>query len=92
MCTPLAARSPSLLRGQADQKYLDLAIGSKKWHGDVPSLLENGGTSGVQGRAKGDLYKQMATAQRLNREREEDQVEEYLPSLKRLLNVARVLG
>ena len=34
-------------------RYLDLAVGSKLWHSSVPSLLEDGGVGGVQGRERG---------------------------------------
>lgn len=96
MCCHLMAREYV----PASQAYLDLSIGSRTWHGDVPSLLEAGCTWGGRkaGVERGRLFKQARTAQRLNSERassatvlDDDTVKLQLTSLKRLLTVAQEL-
>mmetsp|Transcript_35370 Transcript_35370/g.82703 ORF Transcript_35370/g.82703 Transcript_35370/m.82703 type:complete len:467 (+) Transcript_35370:148-1548(+) len=81
----------------ASQVYLDLSLGSKTWHSDVPTLMEGGMSWGGKeaGRERGQLYKQARTAQKLNSERkasgDDEALKVHLTSLKRLLNVMNSL-
>lgn len=96
MCSHLMAREYM----PANQVYMDLAIGNKTWHADVPTLLEGGMSwdgrkAGVE---RGKLFKQARVAERLNRERRENEtlldsedVKGYITSLKRLLTVSQEL-
>jgi len=81
----------------ASQVYLDINLGSKTWHSDVPTLLEGGLSWGGKqaGLERGQLYKQARTAQRLNSERksavDDEALKSQLPGLKRLLNMTQTL-
>lgn len=96
MCSHLLAGEDVL----ANQAYLDLSIGNRTWHADVPSLLEAGCSwagrkAGVE---RGRLFQQARTAQRLNSERaasvsvfDDEAVKGHLTKLKRLLTVKQGL-
>ena len=46
--------------GLANQAYLDLAIGNKAWHSEVPTLME-GGMDGLSGKDRGQMWKQVGS-------------------------------
>ncbi|CAJ1454578.1 unnamed protein product, partial [Effrenium voratum] len=76
---------------EANQAYLDLAIGNKAWHSEVPTLME-GGMDGMTGQERGRI--QARTAQRLNASRvkssmDDEEVRGHVVALRRLLTVAQ---
>jgi len=82
----------------ASKVYLDMSLGSKTWHSEVPTLLEGGCSWGGKqaGVERGQLYKQARTAQRLNSERkasgeDDEALKSQLTGLKRLLNMTQTL-
>lgn len=80
---------------EANQAYLDLAIGNKAWHSEVPTLME-GGMDGLTGKDRGQMWKQARTAQRLNAQRvktsmDNEEVRSHVVALRRLITVAQAI-
>ncbi|CAE7378960.1 unnamed protein product, partial [Symbiodinium sp. CCMP2456] len=77
--------------------YMDLAIGNKAWHTEVPTLME-GGMDGLTGIERGRMWKQARTAQRLNAAKaksnamDDEEVRRHVVALRRLLTVAQALS
>lgn len=80
---------------EANQAYMNLAIGNRAWHLEVPTLMESGMT-GCTGIERGRLFKQARTAQRLNAAAgqsvmDDDEVRSHIVALRRLLAVSQVI-
>jgi len=80
---------------EANQAYMNLAIGNKTWHSEVPTLME-GGMGGMSGVERGQMWKQARTAQRLNAAKtksvmDDEEVRCHVVALRRLLTVAQVI-
>merc|ERR1712032_250973 len=91
MCTEMLSREYA----SANKAYMDLALGNRAWHLEVPTLLE-GGLGGCSGVERGRMFKQARTAQQLNEARgssvmDDGEVRAHVVSLRRLLAVAQTM-
>merc|ERR1712154_500311 len=91
MCCEILSREYT----QANQVYMQLAIGNRAWIMEVPTLLE-GGMAGASGKERGNFFKQARMASKINASAgvnvmDDGEVRQHIVALKRLLTVAQVI-
>eukprot|EP00929_Paragymnodinium_shiwhaense_P112774 TRINITY_DN81045_c0_g1_i1.p1 TRINITY_DN81045_c0_g1~~TRINITY_DN81045_c0_g1_i1.p1 ORF type:complete len:430 (-),score=77.77 TRINITY_DN81045_c0_g1_i1:98-1363(-) len=91
LCAELLKREYAV----ANKAYMDLAIGNKTWHLEVPSLLE-GGMAGLSGVERGQMFKQARAAAKLNKNSakgvmDDEDVRAHILCLRRLCNVTQAI-